>query len=52
MQLTLPILFEKRTLENNGLPRRNTNKVEIIKKRFKLHVEQSQLKEDKLKEAG
>ncbi len=46
MQLTLPILFEKRTLENNGLPRRNTNKVEIIKKRFKLHVEQSQIKEE------
>ena len=52
MQLALPALFEKRILENIRLPRRNTNKVEIIKKRFKLHVEQSQLKEDKLKEAG
>ena len=46
MQLTLPTLFEKRILENIRLPRRNTNKVEIIKKRFKLHVEQSQLKEE------
>ena len=52
MQLTLPTLFEKRILENIRLPRRNTDKVEVIKKRFKLHVEQSQLKEDKLKEAG
>ena len=46
MQVTLTILFEKRILENIRLPRRDTDKVEIIKKRFKLHVEQSQIKEE------
>ena len=32
--------------------RRNTDKVEVIKKRFKLHKEQSQPNDTKLKEIG
>ena len=50
--MALLAIFGKRTLENVRLPRRNTDKVDVIKKIFKLLVEQSQQNEAKLKETG
>ncbi len=50
--MTLPAILGKRALQNARLPRRNTDKVEVIKNRFKLLVGQSQPNEAKLKETG
>ena len=45
-------IFGKRTFGSVKLFRWNADKVEVIKKRFKLHKEQSQPNDTKLKEIG
>ncbi len=52
MQFTLSAIFGKITFENVRLPRTKSDKVEVIKKGFKLLVEQSQSNKAKLKETG
>jgi hypothetical protein len=52
VQFTLSAIFGKTTFENVRLPRTKSDKVEVIKKGFKLLVEQSQSNKAKLKETG
>ena len=52
MQFTLSAIFGKKTFENVRFPRTKSDKVEVIKKGFKLLVEQSQSNKAKLKETG